>query len=173
MALKKDTHGYYRALNVSADASAEEIRLAYEIIRQNYRDRRAGVSIGLVTAAYDTLSDPTRRRDYDAARSSSSQAAARMRGLGKPGVIGILAVTLVAVVLFNFAGDLRQALITFAPGQVLYRREGGSLVGTVVRRERQHRFFNGAVASAYLVKLPQGSGEEWYPARDLERLCRR
>ena len=173
MPLKKDTRGYYRALNVSADASAEEIRLAYEIIRQNYRDRRTGVSIGLVTAAYDTLSDPARRRDYDTARSSSSKAAARVRGLGKPAVIGLLSLTLVGVLLITHATDLRQAMVSFSPGHVLYRREGGSLVGTVVRREHEHRFVNGAVANAYLVALPSGAGQEWYPARDLERLCRR
>lgn len=173
MAVNKDTRGYYRALNVSADASAEEIRLAYEIIRHNYRERRTAVSIGLVTAAYDTLSDPERRRDYDAARSASSRAAARVRGLGAPALIGVLAVALAGVLLLTHAADLRQAMLTFEPGQVLYRREGGGLVGTVVRREREHRFFNGAVANGYLVSLPDGAGEEWYPARDLERLCRR
>ena len=172
MAINKDVRGYYRALNVSADASAEEIRLAYEIIRQSYRERRAGISIALVTAAYDTLSDPARRKDYDQARGSGSRAAARVRGLGAPAVVAALAVGLVIVLLITQGANIRQALISFEPGHVLYRRDSGSLVGTVMRRETDHRFVNGAVAHAYLVSLPHG-GEEWYPARDLERLCRR
>ena len=60
---------YYLMLGVKRDASAEEITRAYRQRAQMYHpDREAGVAERMVAinAAYETLSDPVRRQQYDA-----------------------------------------------------------------------------------------------------------
>lgn len=61
---------YYDILGVTADATAEQLRVAYlSLARLHHpdvsRDPRANQQMALINEAYETLSDPARRLNYD------------------------------------------------------------------------------------------------------------
>ncbi|MCR1768885.1 DnaJ-like protein MG200 [Burkholderia glumae] len=63
-------HSHYDNLKVSRDAPPEVIRAAYKSLAQKYhpdrnRDPRAARIFTIINAAYDVLSDPSRRADHD------------------------------------------------------------------------------------------------------------
>ncbi|MEP6463698.1 MAG: molecular chaperone DnaJ [Frankiaceae bacterium] len=66
---------YYKALGVAKDASAAEIKKAYrKLARQHHPDKNAAdakaeARFKEVSEAYDVLSDATKRKEYDEARS--------------------------------------------------------------------------------------------------------
>ena len=68
---------YYDVLGVAADAGAEEIKRAYRQLARRYHPDISGDDRGVafleVTRAYETLSDPDRRRSYDAAMASPTR----------------------------------------------------------------------------------------------------
>ena len=61
---------YYDVLGVAADAGADEIKRAYRQLARRYHPDISGDDRGAafleVARAYDVLSDPARRRSYDA-----------------------------------------------------------------------------------------------------------
>ena len=62
---------YYDILGVDRDCDVEEIKKAYRRLAQQYHPDRnaspdAGEQMRLVNEAYQTLSDPAKRREYDA-----------------------------------------------------------------------------------------------------------
>jgi curved DNA-binding protein CbpA len=63
---------HYDTLKVSRDAPIEVIRAAYRVLSQKYHpdrhpaDLAAADTMGLLNKAYEVLSDPDRRRTYDA-----------------------------------------------------------------------------------------------------------
>lgn len=75
-------HSHYENLKVARDAPSEVIRAAYRSLSQKYHPDRnpdnddAARIMKVLNAAYETLSDPTRRREHDqwiaAAESSGS-----------------------------------------------------------------------------------------------------
>jgi len=172
---KRDPQGYYDALNVSVDASPEEIVLSFRFLKEAFRERRAKLNIGLIQQAYEVLSDREKRRAYDA--NSLPVAASPERGRRGPSrfnspvlLAGLLAVLVVVLALVK-GPDLRASLVSFAQGDQLYLLENGSAFGTVVGYQTEHRFHNGARAPAYLLRQADGT-ETWYPARDLARISR-
>ena len=70
--LEKD---YYKALNVSKTATADEIKKSYRKLARKYHpdankgDPKAEERFKEISEAYNTLSDPKRRTEYDDARS--------------------------------------------------------------------------------------------------------
>jgi molecular chaperone DnaJ len=69
---------YYDVLGVAADAGAEEIKRAYRQLARRYHPDISGDERGAafleLARAYDVLSDPEKRRSYDAeARSSPAR----------------------------------------------------------------------------------------------------
>ncbi|NHC46584.1 molecular chaperone DnaJ [Motilibacter aurantiacus] len=86
--LEKD---YYKALGVSKDASADEIKKSYrKLARQYHPDANKGDAASEerfkeISEAYDVLSDAKRRKEYDDARSLFGSGAGRFRSAGGPG----------------------------------------------------------------------------------------
>jgi len=88
--LEKD---YYATLGVPKDAGAAEIKKAYrKLARENHPDANTGdpkaeERFKDISAAYDVLADPKRRKDYDEARTlfGNGPAGFRMPGGGGPG----------------------------------------------------------------------------------------
>src|SRR5262245_37959118 len=70
---------FYVILGLAPGASQAEIKRAYRRLSRRYHpgvnpgDRQAQAVFERVTEAYETLSDPTRRREYDAAGGSNPQ----------------------------------------------------------------------------------------------------
>ena len=62
-----DTDTYYDLLGVAPDAGTEEIKAAYDQLSMRIRPDSGGTDalFSEVTKAYDTLSDPALRRQYD------------------------------------------------------------------------------------------------------------
>ena len=172
---KRDPRGLYRALNVSPDASGEEILLSFRFLKQAFRERREKLNIGLIQEAYETLSDQETRTEYDVlSRPATATAGARQGAISRFNSSVLLLVLLVVfliVVAVAKGPDMRAALISFHQGDHLYLVEDGSSLGTVVAYEGGHRFQNGALAPAYLLQRA-GGGEEWYPAGDLARISK-
>jgi DnaJ-class molecular chaperone len=75
----KATKDYYRILEVSADASPEEIKRAYRHLALEYHpdrnrgDRHAEERFKEVSEAYGVLIDPEKRRQYDSVRQAGFQ----------------------------------------------------------------------------------------------------
>jgi molecular chaperone DnaJ len=82
---------YYAALGVSKDAAAAEIKKAYRKLARKYHpdansgDAKAEERFKEVSEAYDVLSDPAKRKEYDEARSLFGGGGFRVpRGGGRP-----------------------------------------------------------------------------------------
>jgi molecular chaperone DnaJ len=81
---------YYAVLGVAKDANAADIRKAYrKLARTHHPDRNAGDAkaeerFKEISEAYDVLSDPKRRKEYDEARALFGSGGFRV-GAGTPG----------------------------------------------------------------------------------------
>jgi molecular chaperone DnaJ len=79
---------YYKSLGVPKDATAPEIKKAYRKLARQYHpdtnkgDAKAEEKFKEISEAYDTLSDTTRRKEYDDARSLFGSGGFRMPGSG-------------------------------------------------------------------------------------------
>ena len=89
--LEKD---YYKALDVSKTATADEIKKSYRKLARKYHpdankgDPKAEEKFKEISEAYNTLSDAKRRKEYDDARSLFGSGGFRPPGQGGPGGFG-------------------------------------------------------------------------------------
>ena len=69
----------YSILNVNPNASAEEIKKSYRKLQMKHHPDRGGAAelSGKINSAYETLSDPEKRRIYDAKRNNPFNAGMR------------------------------------------------------------------------------------------------
>ena len=171
---QRDPKGYYSVLNVTADASGEEILLSYRFLKLAFRERREKLNIGAIQEAYEVLSDAERKAAYDGM--SRPAPAVSPFTAGKPwfsslALLASLVVVLMVVLAVVHGPELRYSMTTFQPGDRLYLLEDGTFLGTVSAYEARHAFRNGARADAYqLRKSDEGQGD-WYPAGDLARIA--
>lgn len=167
-----DPKGYYAALGISPGATASEIRLSYNFIKQSYHEERRHVDIAKIQAAYEVLSDPNARRKYDRGVAAAGGVPKWMKSISVRQVF-VPALIVSALVLLALLGpDLRAQFRSFEPGEEIYWAENEEPLGKVLSFEREHRFSTGSVAPAFEI-LPASGGEPvWYPARDIKRYGR-
>jgi molecular chaperone DnaJ len=124
----------YDTLGVSKNASADEIKKAYrKLARQYHPDRNPGDKSSEerfkeVQGAYDVLSDPDKRKQYDTFGTAN----------GRPGAEGFN---------FNFGGDFNMGDIGDILGGVF---TGGGARGRTRTRYRQDRGIRGADLEAHV-----------------------
>lgn len=164
----RDPKGYYQVLNLSPGASSAEVKLAYTFLKNAWRTNRK-LPRARIKEAYDCLTDPASRREYDSpSRRGGGPGPEQLRLTG--------AVILLAALLgfggFVFPGFLIPGPDAFEAGDRLVSAVGETSLGEILRSEAVHVFPGGRTGEAYLVRLSVG-GERWFPASDLERNYRR
>jgi curved DNA-binding protein CbpA len=157
-----DKKGYYRLLKVSPETSADEIRLAFAMAKQN----AAGPHLQKMEEAYEVLKDKESRAAYDA--EGQGQRASYLRN---PLTLVACIVVLAASIALLWLPDLRLRQKSFQTGQELVTIGTRAPFGEVVRYNPRHEFANGTSGPAYLVRLAETGAERWFPAIDLQATC--
>ena len=166
---KRDPQGYYAALSVSPAASRQEIRLAYEFLKQAVKQGKR-LDIAKAQAAYETLGDRRQREQYDQGTSSRKRSGANSRMHSIP-LLLTLTVVFLGVLALALAPQLRAHLVSFDVGNDLYWRSTNKPLGVVVDFDADHEFPGGAAAPAYRVRTTSDGEPIWFPARDLNAHC--
>jgi hypothetical protein len=160
-----DPNGYYAALNLKPEATQQEIRLAYELLKQAYKGRGKKLD-AKIRAAYEVLGDPQRRKEYVKERPRGTSP------LNSVPLLVVLLVCLLGVAAFLFAPSIMATFITFETGDNLHWKETMNPLGVVLEYDAAHRFDGGTPGPAYLIE-PTAGPPMWYPAGDLNRHCAR
>ena len=121
---------YYKVLGVPEDASEDQLRRAYrKLAKQHHPDAHPGSEERFkeISAAYDVLSDPARRKEYDEVRRLGPIGAGGpfRPGAASPGDGGART--------FTFSGDDLGGLF----GDLLGRFRGGGAAGPTTARARR------------------------------------
>jgi hypothetical protein len=167
---KLDPKGYYAVLKVGPDASQQEIRLAYEFLKQAYKDGRKGLRIGMIQEAYETLSDSEQRDLYDRGGSSRPDGKSRLHSVP---LLVVLTLVFLGVLAYAVGPVIMAHFTTFEAGDELYWKRTQKPFGVVVTFDARHEFEGGEAVPAYQIEISAGQDPVWFPARDLNRNCRR
>ncbi len=162
----RDPLGYYAALNIGPDASRQEIRLAWEFVKNAPASRQAKIR-----EAYAVLIRPERRQLYDSGRMKGARPLVPRelrKHLNSVAVLAVLLLVFGTIILYGFGDDLRAGLTSFSPGDELAWNDGTPL-GTVLAYEGDHVFPSGVRGAGYQVRPADGGEDVWYPASDLKR----
>jgi curved DNA-binding protein CbpA len=141
---KLDRRGYYAVLNISPEASRQEIRLAYEFLKQAYKDGRKILNIGKIQSAYETLSDGRQRDLYDRGGSSRPGGGSRLQSV--PLLVTLLLIFL-GVLAFAVGPVIKSHFTTFDAGDELYWKRTGKPLGVVLAYDARHESDSGVAAS--------------------------
>jgi len=164
-----DPDGHYAVLKVSHDATDDEIRLAYEMVRLARKEKGRRVP-GEIQAAYDVLGDRERRKTYGKKPARDDR---RFKvNLNSVPLLLTLLVLFVGIIVFALAPVIMAHFVTFEDGDSLYWKQSLKPLGVVREFESDHRFEGGAQASAYRIEHTSGT-TAWYAAVDLQRHCAR
>ena len=168
----RDPKGYYAALNIGPQASQQEIRLGYELLKQASKQR--GKSLDeKVQVAYETLGDLQKRREYDPALSPRARRGQQTGGrsrLNSTSLLVVLVLVLVGILAFTLGPTVRAHFVIFDVGDQLVWRATSKPLGELVEFDAHHVFENGTVKPAYRIQ-PTAGEPVWYPAGDLNRHC--
>lgn len=167
---KRDPKGYYAVLKVGPDASQQEIRLAYEFLKQAYKDGRKGLEIGKIQDAYETLSEKEERELYDRGGSSRPDGKSRLHSVP---LLVTLTLVFLGILAYAVGPVIMAHFTTFEPGDELYWKRTQKPFGVVVAFDAQHEFEGGEAVPAYQIEISAGQDPAWFPAQDLNRNCRR
>lgn len=178
---------YYEILGIKPDAAKPEIDRAYLALKTG--SQLQAEQLWALERAYVSLSDPNLKRKYDAEqlqRSETNQTRqtrqSSSRGRERAPVDPIVAARRARLVLA--VSGLAFALViytqvwphfavryrTFPTGTVLVQVVNSQPFGTVVSFEGSHRFPQGKVAPAYLLRLVNGE-ERWLPKLEVNALA--
>jgi hypothetical protein len=166
---KRDPKGYYAVLNISPDASQQEIRLAYEFLKQAFKDGRKGLDIGKIQAAYETLGQGQPRDLYDRGGGARPGGKSRLHSVS---LLVTLLLVFVGVLAFAVGPVIKAHFTTFEAGDELHWKKTGRPFGVVLAYDPQHQFENGIAAPGYRIELRAGEEPVWFSARDLNRNCK-
>lgn len=171
-----DAQGYYRALRLAPEASAQEIQLAYEMLTE-ISDEERGVPLSEVERAYTVLINPGARRIYDRVCRSGASFTPRTSGptrrsLDDWRVLAATTALLVAILGFVWLPLYGDRFRSFSAGDRLVNLQGAAF-GVVVETADRHDFPTGISAEAILIDLADGSGLRWFPAADIRGTCRK
>lgn len=164
-----DRKGYYAILNVSPDASQQEIRLAYELLKQARKRGRRNLDMDKIQSAYETLSDSEQREIYDRGGSSRPDGKSRLHSVP---LLVTLTLVFFGVLAFAVGPIITAHFTTFEAGDELYWKRTKKPLGTVLAYEPRHEFESGATMPAYQIEVSSGQDPVWFSARDLNRNCR-
>jgi DnaJ-class molecular chaperone len=166
-----DPKGFYKALNISPTASQTEIRLAYKFLKRAFKDGKRLTNIGKIQSAYQTLSDPKLRVQYDGhahGRPHSVQAARRASRLHSIHLLVAATALCLAAMAIAFGPAITAGWASFNPGEQLVWKQTSQPLGEILSYEESHQFQEAPAQAAYEVKL--GSGlVQWFAATDLHR----
>ena len=177
MAKHKDSRGVYRALRVATDASDDEIRLSYALIKQNFEQGSRDPRWLAAQRAYDTLRVPGRRREYDqqqlrGRRGLKININFKKVNLDNPKLLAACCGILMAIFVLVWYPLYGARFRSFSPGDRLVDLKGRDF-GVVVQAEEMHSFPGGPSGPGYLVERNDTRALQWYPALDLQGSCRK
>jgi hypothetical protein len=166
---KNDPKGYYAVLNISPGASQQEIRLAYELLKQARKGGRRNLDMGKIQSAYETLSDGQQRGLYDGGGSSRPGGKSRLHSV--PLLVTLL-LAFLGVLAFALGPVIKAHFTTFDAGDELHWKRTGKPLGVVLAYDAEHEFESGAAMPAYQVEIRSGEEPVWFSAWDLNRNCK-
>jgi curved DNA-binding protein CbpA len=168
----KSIKEYCEILGVSPNASPDEIRLAFVLLK---RESQTSGSPPLrdLQEAYQRLTEPN-RKDVSARAPQRTGPGADTLSRSSVSALLILAgafAALVVVLALYVYPMYGYRLKHFGPDSMLLEARTGRPFGTILEVQAAHAFPNGSVGPAYRLRLEPDGRESWLPQNDVHYLC--